>query len=155
LAQHVTRGARVSHDDGAEPPEKLPSARVAVDTRRHEAGQPANSFTETGGATVAALLHLLRLLGAELVLVRGIEITQFEQAVRAKIGDFTSPTANGGAREVGLAHARYLLEQVLTQVRAQAELKKSLSVAAEAVEPARATHPDGGSTHVAAPKLLN
>jgi hypothetical protein len=144
LAGHVTRSVS---------PEKLASAMTNV-ARDGEAGQSANSFTETGGATVAALLHILRLLSAELVLTRGIDITQFEQAVRSKLGDFTSPTANREAREAGLAQARYLVEQVLTQVRAQAELKKSLSVAAGAAGPGPVAHPAGGATHVA-PKLLN
>jgi fumarylacetoacetate (FAA) hydrolase family protein len=88
-------------------------------------------FTAAGGATVAAILHLVRLMGAELVLVRGIDIAQFEQSVRARLGEFTSPTANQEARKAGLAHARYLVEQVLTQIRAQAELKKSLAVGNE------------------------
>ena len=77
--------------------------------------------------TVAALLHLIRLLGSELVLTRGIDITVFEQAVRKRIGEFTSPTANPQARDAGLATARYLLDQVLMQVRAQAEVKKTLA----------------------------
>jgi hypothetical protein len=72
------------------------------------------------------LLHLLGLLGAELVLVPGNDTNQFERAVRAKLRGFTSPTANKEAREVGLAQACHLVEQVLAQIRAQAELKKSL-----------------------------
>jgi hypothetical protein len=70
-------------------------------------------------------------MAAELVLVRGNDIVLFEQAVRTKLGDFTSPTTNEEARQAGLAHARYLVEQVLTQVRAQAELKKTLTVGSE------------------------
>ncbi len=88
-------------------------------------------FTAAGGAAVAAILHLLRVMGAELVLVRGIDVAQFEQSVRAKLGEFTSPTTNQEARQAGLARARYLVEQVLTQIRAQAELKKSLTVGSE------------------------
>jgi hypothetical protein len=88
-------------------------------------------FTAAGGATVAAILHLLRLMGAELVLVRGIDIAQFEQSVRSRLGEFTSPTTSQEARNAGLAHARYLIEQVLTQIRAQAELKKSLTAGNE------------------------
>jgi hypothetical protein len=88
--------------------------------------RPENIFSEAGGAAVAALLNLLRLLGAELVLVRGSDNNQFDRAVRAKLCEFTSPTANKEAREVGLAQARHLVEQVLAQIRAQAELKKSL-----------------------------
>jgi hypothetical protein len=88
--------------------------------------RPENIFSEAGGAAVAALLNLLRLLGAELVLVRGSDNNQFDRAVRAKLCEFTSPTANKEAREIGLAQARHLVEQVLAQIRAQAELKKSL-----------------------------
>lgn len=85
-------------------------------------------FTESGGATVAALLHLLRLMGAELVLVHGADTERFEQAVRTKIEQFPAPTANQQARDAGLARARHLVEQVLTQIRAQAELKRSLAI---------------------------
>jgi hypothetical protein len=85
-------------------------------------------FTAAGAATVAAILHLVRLMGAELVLARGHDLAQFEHAVRAKLGEFTSPTSDPEARQAGLAHARHLVEQVLTQIRAQAELKKSLVV---------------------------
>ncbi len=85
-------------------------------------------FTESGGATVAALLHLLRLMGAELVLVHGADTERFEQAVRTKIEQFPTPTANKQARDAGLARARHLVEQVLTQIRAQAELKRSLTI---------------------------
>jgi hypothetical protein len=89
---------------------------------------------------VAALLHLLRLMGAELVLTRGGEIGQFEQAVRAKIDQFSSPTANQQARHAGLACARHLVEQVLTQIRAQAELKRSLTAMGPAVSGPRAAN---------------
>jgi hypothetical protein len=86
------------------------------------------NFTEAGSAAVAALLHLLRLACAELVVGRpGREVTQLEQSVRAKIEQFSSPTPNPQARDAGLAHARHLVEQVLMQIRAQAELKKSLT----------------------------
>jgi hypothetical protein len=87
------------------------------------------AFNEAAGAMVAAVLHLVRLLGAELVLARGYDIGHLEQAVHAKLNEFTSPTANQQAREAGLAQARHLVEQVLTQIRAQVELKKSLTVA--------------------------
>src|ERR1700729_3600939 len=88
-------------------------------------------FTAAGAATVAAILHLVRLMGAELVLARGHDLAHFEQAVRAKLGEFTSPTVDPEARRAGLTHARHLIEQVLTQIRAQAELKKSLAVGTE------------------------
>jgi hypothetical protein len=153
LAQHVTRGVSGPRGDSKELPETATPAVAGV-AAHDEAGRPASAFTEVGGATVAALLHLLRLLGAELVLIRGIDIAQFEQAVRAKISDFTSPTANREAREAGLTQARHLVEQVLTQVRAQAELKKSLSTSAAPAPRAHVPQPDGGA-HAIAPKLLN
>jgi hypothetical protein len=111
-------------------------------------------FTEAGGAAVAALLHLLRLMGAELVLMRPDgDPTRFEQAVRSKIEHFTSPTANEHAREAGLAHARYLVEQVLLQIRAQAVLKKSLGTGTSA---SQAGGPSGTSPAPSCPsRLLN
>jgi hypothetical protein len=107
-------------------------------------------FTAAGGATVAAILHLVRLMGAELVLVRGIDIAQFERSVRGRLGEFTSPTTDQEACKAGLAQARHLVEQVLTQVRAQAELKKSLAAGKEKASKAHAAP----STHPTA-KLLN
>jgi hypothetical protein len=84
------------------------------------------TFSESGGVTMAAILHLLRLVSAELVLLRGLDITHFEAAARKKLDEFTSPTANRHARDMGLAFAHDLLEQVLLQIRAQAEVKKRL-----------------------------
>jgi hypothetical protein len=84
-------------------------------------------FSEAASETVAALLHLIRLIGAELVLNRGSNFAEFEQAVRKQIGHFSSPTANPQARDAGLARAQQLVEHVLSQIRAQAELKHSLS----------------------------
>ena len=68
MAQHVTRGVSSPRGDSKELPEKAAPAVAGV-AAHDETGRPANTFTETGGATVAALLHLLRLLGAELVLI--------------------------------------------------------------------------------------
>jgi hypothetical protein len=91
-----------------------------------ETAGPKVAFSEVGGATVAALLYLMRLMGSELVLMRpDCDPTRFEQAIRTKIAQFPCPTTNEQAREAGLAHARYLVEQVLLQIRrpgrAQAE----------------------------------
>jgi hypothetical protein len=85
------------------------------------------TFSGAGGVTVAAILHLLRLLSAELVLTRGLDIDRFEAVARKKLEEFTSPTANRHAHDAGLAFAHQLVEQVLVQIRAQAELKKRLS----------------------------
>ncbi len=113
------------------------------------------SITESSSVTLAALLHLLRLMGAELVLTHaGGETERFEQAVRAKIGQFTSPTANRQAREAGLAHAKHLVEQVIAQIRAQGQLQKSLSSAARREVPPQAAAPVPDlPSHL--PRLLN
>jgi hypothetical protein len=124
--------------------------RHPAETQPIAAGDAGVYFTAAGGATVAAILHLVRLMGAELVLVRGIDIAQFEQSVRARLGEFTSPTTSPEARNAGLAHARHLIEQVLTQIRAQAELKKSLTVGNEKAPELHAVP----STHPVS-KLLN
>jgi hypothetical protein len=106
------------------------------------------AFTESGGAAVAALLHLLRLMAAELVLSRGVDIGQFEAVVRVKIDQFSSPTADPQARAAGLGYARHLVEQVLTQVRAPAELKRGLTAKGRAAPGQRAASDDD-------PRLLN
>jgi hypothetical protein len=67
-------------------------------------------------------------MGAELVLSQpDPDVARFEQAVRARIAEFSSPTKDQQASEARLEHARYLVEQILLQIRAQAELKKNLS----------------------------
>jgi hypothetical protein len=93
--------------EGDKSPEGHPAAKPQVVAC--EGGQV--DFTAAGGATVAAILHLVRLMGAELVLARGHDLGQFEHAVRAKLGEFTSPTADPEARRAGLAHAHHLIEQ--------------------------------------------
>jgi hypothetical protein len=123
---------------------------AAAAPAEHAAFQHDGLFTEAGGVAIAAILHLLRLTGAELVLARqDLDPTQFEHAVRAKLEQFTSPTMNPDARAAGVAFARHLVEQVLTQIRAQAEVKKSLN----ASEP----HADKSGTQPTHPpsKLLN
>jgi hypothetical protein len=89
------------------------------------------TFSEAGGAAVAAILHLLRLVSAELVLHHGLDVDRFEAAARKKIDEFTSPTTNPRAREAGLAFAHHLLEQLLVQIHAQAEVKKRLGTSEE------------------------
>jgi hypothetical protein len=105
------------------------SSEAGGDAAPTEAKGADTAFSESGSATVAALLHLIRLMGAELVLNRGSNIVQFEQAVRKQIGHFSSPTTDPRARDAGLARAQRLVEHVLSQIRAQAELKHSLSAA--------------------------
>jgi hypothetical protein len=76
---------------------------------------------------LAAVLHLLRLVSAELVLYRGLDVQRLENAIREKISEFTNPIASQGAKETGLAFARVVVDQILVQVRAQAELKNTLA----------------------------
>jgi hypothetical protein len=89
---------------------------------------------------------MLKLVAAELVLIQGTDPARFEEAVRAKLNHFTSPTHDVRARETGLACARYLIDQVLQQIRAQADIKKSLgasdrtSATCSVTEPAQ-SHP--------------
>ena len=76
---------------------------------------------------MAAVLHLLRLVSAEPVLYRGLDVQRLEKAMRAKISDFTSPIVSQDAKDVGLAFARVVVDQILVQVRAQSELKNTLA----------------------------
>jgi hypothetical protein len=88
--------------------------------------QIAGAFNETGSVTPAALLNLLRLMGAELVLNQGrCDTERLEQVVRTKIGQFLSPS-NQTAQQAGLAYAKHLVEQLMAQIRVQAQLQKSI-----------------------------
>jgi hypothetical protein len=114
------------------------------------AERAAGAFDESGRVTLAALLHLLRLMGSELVLTRSqCETGQFETAVRAKIGQFLSPTSDQAAHDAGLAYAKHLMEQVMAQIRAQAQLHKSL----KPVPPRKTTAPAAPASSL--PRLLN
>jgi len=116
-------GAPAMDSDDAELPEPESSVQPA-----DAGGRSEGFFTEAGSFTVAALLHLVRLAVSELVLARpDLDPGPLEQAVRTKIDQFPGPTNNAEARAAGIAFARHLVEQVLAQVRAQAELKKSLN----------------------------
>ena len=113
------------------------------------------AIPEAASAAFAALLHLIRLMAADLVLHRpDADLERFEQAVRTKIEQFVSPTANQSARDAGLAFARHLIEQVLTQLRAQVEIKKSLSLKPQPA-PAEKTAPPAGQADPELPKFLN
>jgi hypothetical protein len=119
-------------------PANLENESAAEDTRP----RPAEvTFSEAGGAAVAAILHLLRLVSAELVLHHGLDIGRFEAAARKKIDEFTSPTSNAQARDAGLAFAHHLVEQLLVQVRAQAEVKNRLGHGEETQAPAPSSLP--------------
>jgi hypothetical protein len=142
MTQDVGRRDRIANDADDEAGSKLSGVGPG------EAERVEHAFTESGSATLAALLHLLRLMGAELVLVRGSEIGEFERAVRTKIEQFPTPTANPQARDAGLVRAKHLVEQVLTQIRAQAELKKNLTVTESA--PSKLHGPEAMQ-----PRLLN
>jgi hypothetical protein len=103
-------------------------SQVAASGTDGAAGDIGASFPGAATETVAALLHLIKLMGGELVLnVAGGETERFERAVRTKIQQYASPTTDPAARKAGLAFALHLVEQVLTQLRAQAEVKRSLA----------------------------
>lgn len=115
----------------------------------------AAALPKSATAAFAALLHLIRLMGADLALNRpDVDLERFEQAVRTKIEQFTSPTANQSARDAGLAFARHLVEQVLTQIRAQVQIKKSLSIKRQTAPVEKAAAP-AAEVQADAPKFLN
>jgi hypothetical protein len=123
MTNPVRKSATGSDDDvvseGSQPPTSSDAKPAAADIGK--------DFPEAATETIAALLNLIKLMGGELVLnIAGAETERFERAVRAKIEQYTSPTANAAARKSGLAFASHLVEQVLTQLRAQAEVKRSL-----------------------------
>jgi fumarylacetoacetate (FAA) hydrolase family protein len=84
-------------------------------------------LSDEAAVAMAAILHLLRLVSADLALFRGLDIDRLEKVMREKISEFTNPIANQQAKEAGLTFARGLVDQILVQVRAQAELKNTLS----------------------------
>lgn len=115
------------HKPAPGPQTDSPDTPETIAARRPSAAETGADFPEAATETIAALLHLIKLMGSELVLNGdGGETERFERAVRAKIGQYTSPTRSPAARQSGLAFASYLVEQVITQIRAQAQVKKSL-----------------------------
>ena len=74
----MVQSARQLRNTSLEPKE-APEAQSVGPAAKTE---PASFFTEAGGAAVASLLHLIKLMGAELVLMQGGDIARFEQAVR-------------------------------------------------------------------------
>lgn len=97
------------------------------DPRADNLGQRSLSMPESAAVALAAVLDLFRLTGAELVMTQlGGETDRFEEAVRTKIAQFVGPSASKAAREEGVALARHLVEQVLAQIKAQAEVKRRL-----------------------------
>ncbi|WP_336488101.1 hypothetical protein [Methylobacterium nigriterrae] len=68
-----------------------------------------------------SLTNMVRLLSAELVAgTHRDDVRRLEQAIRAKVGRIDTTAFTPEAADKGLAEARMLIEQVLTQVRAQA-----------------------------------
>ena len=71
--------------------------------------------------TLAALLHLVRLLSAELVAGKHREdVDLVEAAIRAKVNQIAVRGVSAEAVARGLAYAHELLGPVLSKVRAQA-----------------------------------
>jgi hypothetical protein len=153
MAGPSRKSASETHS-GDIPPESSAAPEVAAP--EESAAEIGTGFPEAATETIAALLHLIRLMGGELVLnIAGGETERFERAVRSKIEQFPSPTSNPAARKSGLAFASHLVEQVLTQLRAQAEVKRSL---------AKGKHASGQKAHAddsaeaaptSPPKFLN
>jgi len=144
---------RTSDSDDGDPSTNGPSATVK--TPRGPVEEVGAAIPEAASASFAALLHLIRLMAADLVLHRAdADLERFEQAVRTKIEQFTSPTANQNARDAGLAFARHLVELVLTQLRAQVEIKKSLSLKAQATLTEKPA-PPAAQPDPELPKFLN
>jgi hypothetical protein len=127
MVEDAERKSRKLH--GAEKKDSVDPSRSLETTPKTNDLPSPSSFNEESSVTAAALLNLVRLLGGELVLVRGLEVGKFEHAVRERLGQFVSPPVNPAVRKAGIARARHLVEQVLTQIRAQAEVKSSLTVA--------------------------
>jgi hypothetical protein len=149
MTQSVSKDASEPHNNDEASPRSLTTKLVDA------SGTPLDlinaAFTDTGAVTVAALLHLIRLMGGDLILSQtGCDTERFEKAVRTKIENFTSPTANKQAREAGLVIARHLVELVLTQLRAQAELKGSLSCVGRGE-----TQSNGAAASAGASRFLN
>jgi hypothetical protein len=153
MAGPSRKSASETHS-GDVPPEGSAAPEVAAP--EESAAEIGTGFPEAATETIAALLHLIRLMGGELVLnIAGGETERFERAVRSKIAQFPSPTSNPAARKSGLAFATHLVEQVLTQLRAQAEVKRSL---AKGKRPRRQEETSAASADAAAaipPKFLN
>jgi len=150
MADPIRKGTSDADQNGVLPEGSTPpvSARVSA------AADIGADFPEAATETIAALLHLIKLMGGELVLnVAGGETERFERAVRTKIEQFTSPTTNQAARKSGLAFAAHLVEQVLTQLRAQAEVKRSLAKGQHSRQ--QETRADGAETSATPPKFLN
>jgi hypothetical protein len=129
--------AAVHRGRGAEASASCRSARLLVHGERQRyAGRAPQSVPSSGHG---------------IVLTRGGgETERFGQVVRAKIGQFTSATANPEARGAGLTYAKHMVEQVIAQIHAEGQLQKRLLSAARREVPPRAV---AAAPHL--PGLLN
>jgi hypothetical protein len=151
MADPVRKCAPDADQNGVLVEGSTPPARTAPEDSAADFGA---GFPEAATETIAALLHLIKLMGGELVLnVAGGETERFERAVRSKIEQYTSPTTNPDARKSGLAFASHLVEQVLTQLRAQAEVKRSLAKGRHGRR--QETRADDAEASPSPPKFLN
>jgi len=151
----LRRNASVPPANDKDEPQQSAAAGTAA-VPKGPAGEVGAALPEAATAAFAALVHLLRLMAADLVLHRpGADIERFEQAVRTKIEQFVSPTSNQSAREAGLAFARHLVDQVLVQVRAQAEIKRSLSSQRQTAQAEKSASSPAVATDADLPKFLN
>ncbi len=151
MTDPIRKSARDAVQNGVLPESSTPPAQTASEDAAADLGA---GFPEAATETIAALLHLIKLMGGELVLnVAGGETERFERAVRSKMAQYTSPTTNQAARKSGLAFASHLVEQVLTQLRAQAEVKRSLAKSRH--EERGETRADDAEAPSTLPKFLN
>lgn len=102
--------------------------RCRVNAKQKSKNPAEGVFSEIGGVAMSAVLHIFKLTAAELVLVQETDPVLFEKAVHMKLDQFTSPTHDAEAWSAGLACARYLIDQVVSVVLTQADIKRSLSV---------------------------
>lgn len=86
---------------------------------------------------LAAMTHLVRLMGAELVAGRHRDdLNQLEEAVRNKVGAVTVVGCKPAVVEAGLALARTHVEQALIQIRTQTHAVRAREVAQAAQQAA-------------------
>ncbi|MDC7789521.1 hypothetical protein PQJ75_29690 [Rhodoplanes sp. TEM] len=77
------------------------------------------SQTHKEQVTIAALLDLIRLMGAELVLGGPAELRRFEAAVRRKLGRIDLSAYPPDVAQAGIAEARALVDRTLATLRRQ------------------------------------
>ena len=94
-------------------------------------------------------------MGGDIVLHRpDADFERFEQAVRSQDRAIHQPDYEPARARRGLAFARHLVEQVLMQLRAEVQIKKSLSINPQTAPAEKAAAP-AAEVHADLPKFLN